>query len=100
MDEHAKPDDEKRYRGIIGSILYLTANRTNIVYSIRVCDRFQSSPKESYMKVVKRILKYLKGSQDLALWYPRSGRCELVRFVDANYASYVILECPISLVFA
>lgn len=90
MNEYGKPEDEKKYKGIIVSLLYLAASRPNIVYHIELCAMFQYFHKRSDMKVVKRILRYLKGSQDLGLWYPRSGNFELVGFSDADYARYLI----------
>ena len=71
--EEDKPNvDSKLYRGMIGSLLYLTASRPDIMFSVCLCARFQSSPKESHLIAVKRILRYLRGSPNLGLWYPRS----------------------------
>ncbi|XP_070022874.1 secreted RxLR effector protein 161-like [Nicotiana sylvestris] len=49
------------YQGIIGSLFYLTASRPDIVFSVGLCERFQSNPKESHLKAAKRMLRYLKG---------------------------------------
>jgi len=70
MDDGSPSVEEKSYRGMIGSLLYLTASRPDIVFSIGLCARFQSKPKETHLKAVKRILRYLKHTLDLALWYP------------------------------
>ena len=59
--------EQKLYRGIIGSLLYLTANRPHIVFSVGLCAHFQTNPKESHLQAVKRILRYLKGTTDLGL---------------------------------
>ena len=83
-DEKGKPIDSTMYRGIIGSLLYLIASRPNIMYSVR-CDKFQSCPKESHLSVVKRILRYLKGTMDIGLWYPKSDNFELIGFTDADF---------------
>ena len=64
-DERGKNIDSKLYRGMIGSLLYLTASRPDIMFSVCLCARFQSNPKESHLNAVKRILKYLKGIQTL-----------------------------------
>ena len=69
-DEHGKSVDEKKYRGMIGSLLYLTSSRPDIMYATCLCARFQSYTKESHMHAVKHILKYLHGSLHLGLWYP------------------------------
>jgi len=58
-DASGKYVDEKMYRGIVGSLLYLTANRPGIMYSICKCEHFQSTPKESHLTAVKWINRYL-----------------------------------------
>ena len=70
-DEKGKFIDSTMYRGMLGSLLYLTASRPDIMYSVCLCARFQSCPKESHLSVIKRILKYLKGTMNIDLWYPR-----------------------------
>ena len=74
------------YRGMIGSLLYLTASRPDIMYSVCLCARFQSCPKESYLSAIKRILKYLKGTMDIGLWYPKSDNFELIGFSDTDFS--------------
>ena len=64
--------DQTMYRGMIGSLVYLTASRPNIAFSVGLCARFQSNPKESHHIAVKRILGYLKGTNDLSLFYPKA----------------------------
>ncbi|XP_070046337.1 uncharacterized protein [Nicotiana tomentosiformis] len=59
--------NKKLYRGMIGSLLYLTASRPDIVFNVGLCARFQANPKESHLTAVKRILRYLKGTTDLCL---------------------------------
>ncbi|XP_049373032.1 secreted RxLR effector protein 161-like [Solanum verrucosum] len=81
--------EQKLYRGMIGSLLYLTANRPNIVFSVGLCARFQTSPKESHLQAVKRILRYLKGTTDLGLWYPKRSNFELVGYADVDYVGYL-----------
>jgi len=70
---------------MIGSLLYLTASRPDIMHSVCVCARFQSCPKESHLTVVKRILKYLKGTKSLDLWYPRGANISLVGHSDSDF---------------
>ena len=62
--------DQTKYRGLIGSLLYLTASRPDIMFVVCLYTRFQSNPKESHLKLAKRILKYLKGTSTVWLWYP------------------------------
>ncbi|XP_059668768.1 secreted RxLR effector protein 161-like [Cornus florida] len=85
-DEKGKEVDIKKYRGMIGSLLYLTASRPDIMFSVCLCARFQSCPKESHLNAVKRIFKYLNGTSNLGLWYPRHTSFELVGFTDADFA--------------
>ena len=66
-DEKDKPMDVKLYRSMIGSLLYLTASRPDIMFSVYLCARFQSCPKESHLIAVKRIFQYLLGTIDLRL---------------------------------
>jgi len=67
MDEPGSPVNQTMSRGIIGSFLYLTVSRLDIVFRVGLYARFQSNPKESHLKAAKRILRYLKGTQDLIL---------------------------------
>ncbi|XP_019237847.1 PREDICTED: uncharacterized protein LOC109217994 [Nicotiana attenuata] len=83
-DEQGIPLDETKYRGMIGSLLYLTASRQNIMFSVCKCARFQSAPKESHLTVVKRINRYLIGTVSHGLWYPRSNNFKLEGFSDAD----------------
>ncbi|XP_070014780.1 secreted RxLR effector protein 161-like [Nicotiana sylvestris] len=89
MDETGSPVNQKMYRGIIGSLLYLTASRPDIVFSMGLCARFQSNPKESHLKDAKRILRYLKVTQDLELYYSSGVSFSLIGYADADYASYL-----------
>ncbi|XP_075088361.1 secreted RxLR effector protein 161-like [Nicotiana tabacum] len=75
---------------MIGSLLYLTTSRPNIVCSVGLCARFQTNPKESHLTNVKRILRYLKITTDLCLWYPKGSNCNLVVYADANYAGFLV----------
>jgi hypothetical protein len=76
-DEGAKVD-QKLYRGMIGSLLYLTASRPDILFSVCLCARFQSDPRESHLIAVKRIFRYLKGTTNLGLLYMKSLDYKLI----------------------
>jgi len=78
--------DQKLYRGMIGSLLYLIASRLDILFSVCLCARFQSDTRESHLTVVKRIFRYLKGTTNLGLLYRKSLDYKLVGFCDADYA--------------
>ncbi|KAH9680653.1 Integrase catalytic domain-containing protein [Citrus sinensis] len=87
-EEKGKEVDIKTYRGMIGSLLYLTASRPDIMFSVCLCARFQSCPKESHMLAVKRIFLYLIGTINLGLWYPRGTHIDLTCYSDADFAGY------------
>ena len=67
QDLQGKNVDQKVYRGMIGSLLYLTASRPDIMFSVCLCARFQANPKESHLTTVKRIFRYLYGTKDFSL---------------------------------
>jgi hypothetical protein len=71
---------------MIGSLLYLTATRPDILFSVCLCARFQSDPRESHLTAVKRILKYLKGTPNLGLMYKKTSEYRLSGYCDADYA--------------
>nr|KAJ0194309.1 hypothetical protein LSAT_V11C800413730 [Lactuca sativa] len=87
---HADPTgtdvNHSLYRGMIGSLLYLTASRPDIMFGTILCAQFQANPKESHLMAVKRIFRYMKGTQNLALWYPRDSTFELFGYTDSDYA--------------
>ena len=85
MDEKGKSVDQTKYRGMFGSLLYLTASRPDIMYSVCLCARFQACPKESHLNAVKRIFRYLKGTIDIGLWYPKCDNFELICYSDADF---------------
>ena len=86
-DEAGKTIDQKIYRGMIGSLLYLTVSRPDIQFSICLCVRFQANPKESHLIAVKRIFRYLSKTVNVGLWYPRGCELTLHAFSNADYAS-------------
>ncbi|GJR80041.1 retrovirus-related pol polyprotein from transposon TNT 1-94 [Tanacetum coccineum] len=85
-DEEADDVDVHLYRSMIGSLMYLTASRPDIMFAVCVCSRFQVTPKTSHLNAVKRIFKYLKGKPNLGLWYPRESSFDLEAFSDSDYA--------------
>ncbi|XP_047321131.1 uncharacterized mitochondrial protein AtMg00810-like [Impatiens glandulifera] len=85
-DEDGQVVDITTYRGIIGSLLYLTASRPDILFAVGVFGRFQANPNQSYYTAIKRILKYLKGTQDVELWYPKDSSFNIISYSDADYA--------------
>ena len=84
-DEEGKPVDITKYRGMIGSLLYLTASRPDIMFSVCMCARYQANPKESHLSAVKRIMRYLIGTPNMGLWYPKGSSCYLTGYSDSDY---------------
>ncbi|XP_069152022.1 uncharacterized mitochondrial protein AtMg00810-like [Solanum lycopersicum] len=82
--------NQTMYRGIIGSLLYMTASRPDIVYNVGICASFQACPRDSHLKAAKHILRYLKKTGDLVLFYPAGDTFDLVGFVDADFAGYQV----------
>ncbi|GJW68363.1 putative ribonuclease H-like domain-containing protein [Tanacetum coccineum] len=78
--------DVHLYKSMIGSLMYLTASRPDIMYAVCVCARFQVTLKVSHLHAVKRLFRYLKGQPKLGLWYPRDTPFELVAYTDSDYA--------------
>jgi len=67
--------------------LYLTASRPNIIFSVCLCARFQAKPKESHYMAANRILKYLKGTIDVRLWYLSEVSLNLIGYSDLDFAA-------------
>ncbi|GJT83709.1 putative ribonuclease H-like domain-containing protein [Tanacetum coccineum] len=84
--EEAEDVDVHLYRSMIGSLMYLTASRPDIMFVVCACARFQVTPKGSHLHAVKRIFRYLKGQPKLGLWYPRDSPFDLEAFSDSDYA--------------
>ncbi|GJW28464.1 retrovirus-related pol polyprotein from transposon TNT 1-94 [Tanacetum coccineum] len=85
-DLSGKSVNETDYRGMIGSLMYLTANIPDIQFSTCLCARYQANPKESHLIVVKRIFRYLKGTPSLDLWCPKCSGFDLKGYLDSDYA--------------
>ncbi|GJR11673.1 retrovirus-related pol polyprotein from transposon TNT 1-94 [Tanacetum coccineum] len=85
-DEDGESVDNTKYRGMIGSLLYLTASRPDIMFSVCLCARFQEDPKTSHLEAVKRIFRYIKGTTHLGLWYPKGSDIETIVYADSDHA--------------
>jgi hypothetical protein len=87
LDHNAggKSIDQKVYRSMIGSLLYLCASRPNIMLSICICARFQSDPKECHLVAMKRVLRYLVHMPYIELWYPKGSIFDLIGYSDSDY---------------
>ena len=79
----SKSVDIKKYRGMIGSLLYLSASRPDIMFSVCMCARFQLNPKESHLSALQRIIRYLLGTMNIGLWYHKNSICNLIGYSDS-----------------
>ncbi|WVZ76044.1 hypothetical protein U9M48_024046 [Paspalum notatum var. saurae] len=89
-DEDGEAVDQKEFRGMIGSLLYLTATRPDIQFAVCLCARYQAFPRTSHRQAVKRIFRYLKFTPELGLWYSLGSSLSLRGFSDADHAGYRI----------
>ncbi|GKD61186.1 putative ribonuclease H-like domain-containing protein [Tanacetum coccineum] len=85
-DEDGEDVDIHSYRSMIGSLMYLTSSRLDIMFSVCACSRFQVQPNVSHLYAVKSIFRYLKGRSKLGLWYPKDSPFILEAFSDCDYA--------------
>jgi hypothetical protein len=86
-DENDEAADQREYRSMIGSLLYLKATRPDIQFVMCLCARFQASPHSSHQTVVQRIFRHLKHTLEFRIWYSASSLLNLVSFSDADFAS-------------
>ena len=85
-NSQGKSIDQKLYHSMIGSLLYLTDSRPDIMFSVCMCAHYQANPKESHEKAVKRILRYLRYTPSFGLWYPKGAHFELLGYSDSDFA--------------
>nr|GEW82703.1 copia protein [Tanacetum cinerariifolium] len=83
-----KPVDHTDYRSMIGSLMYVTSSRPDIMFATCMCARYQENPNEHHVSAVKRIFRSLKGTINLGLWYPKDSDFDLTAYSDADHAGY------------
>jgi len=83
-EELGESVDQSLYKSIIGSLLYLTASRPDIAYSVGVCARYQANPKASHLAQAKRIIRYISGTAEFGLLYTYDTSSTLVGYCDAD----------------
>nr|GEU43451.1 hypothetical protein [Tanacetum cinerariifolium] len=86
-DPNETPVDPTRYRGKVGSLMYLIASRPDLVFAVYMCSRYQTKPTVKHLNVVKRVFRYLKGTINMGLWYSKDTGFNLTAFVDVDHAS-------------
>ncbi|GKA21199.1 ribonuclease H-like domain-containing protein [Tanacetum coccineum] len=85
-DADGEDVDKHLYRSLIGSLMYLTSSRLDIMFTVCACVRFQVNPKSPHLHAVKRIFRYLKGQPKLGIWYPKDSPFDLVAYTNSDYA--------------
>ncbi|GJR80828.1 retrovirus-related pol polyprotein from transposon TNT 1-94 [Tanacetum coccineum] len=80
------PVDQTRFRGMVGSLMYLTASRPDLVFAVCMCARYQAKPTKKHFEAIKRVFRYLKGTINMGLWYPKDNAMSLTAYADANHA--------------
>ncbi|GJW84998.1 retrovirus-related pol polyprotein from transposon TNT 1-94 [Tanacetum coccineum] len=80
------PVDQTRFRGMVGSLMYLTASRPDLVFVVCMCARYQAKPTKNHFKAIKRVFWYLKGTINMGLWYPKDNAMSLTAYANADHA--------------
>nr|GEU28780.1 hypothetical protein [Tanacetum cinerariifolium] len=80
--------DATLYRGMIGSLMYLTSSRPDLIYAVCLCAQYQEKPTEKHLQVVKRIFRYLKGTINMGLWYSKDTDMSLTAYTDADHVGF------------
>ncbi|GKB46727.1 retrovirus-related pol polyprotein from transposon TNT 1-94 [Tanacetum coccineum] len=85
-DLQGTPVDATLYRDMIGSLMYLTSSRPDLIYAVYLCARYQAKPTKKHLNAVKRIFRYLKGTINMGLWYSKDTGMSLIAYLDADHA--------------
>jgi hypothetical protein len=88
-DDNSKSTDQRQYMSMIGSLLYVTTYRPDVIQAVGHVARFQAAPKESHVLAVKRIFRYLKGTKEFGLWYPKGKDLSFIAYIDADWAGCI-----------
>ncbi|GKC93948.1 retrovirus-related pol polyprotein from transposon TNT 1-94 [Tanacetum coccineum] len=94
MVEKSKLDEDRQgisidatlYRGMIGSLMYLTSSTPDLIYAVCLCSRYQAKPTEKHLNAVKRIFRYLKGTINMGLWYSKDTGMSMTAYANADHA--------------
>ncbi|KAA3465200.1 Retrovirus-related Pol polyprotein from transposon TNT 1-94 [Gossypium australe] len=78
--------DKTYYKQVVGSLMYLNATRPNMMFVVSLASRYMVNPTKQHLQVVKRALRYLKGTTKFGIFYKKGGEDELVAYTDSNYA--------------
>ncbi|GJR64920.1 retrovirus-related pol polyprotein from transposon TNT 1-94 [Tanacetum coccineum] len=79
------PVDHTRFRSMVGSLMYLTASRPDLVFAVCMCARYEASPTKKHLEALKRVFRYLRGIVNWGLWYPKDTAMALMAYADADH---------------
>ncbi|GJX98877.1 retrovirus-related pol polyprotein from transposon TNT 1-94 [Tanacetum coccineum] len=85
-DLQGTPIDVILYHGMIGSLMYLTSSRPDLIYAVCLCAWYQAKPTEKHLNAVKRIFRYLKRTINMGLWYSKDTGMSMTTYADADHA--------------
>ena len=88
-DDESKEVDQKLYRSMIGSLLYVTTSRPDVMQAVGLVVRFQANPKEAHVLEIKRIFRYFKGTTYFGIWYLKGNELTLVSYIDVDWAGSI-----------
>ncbi|GJV39904.1 retrovirus-related pol polyprotein from transposon TNT 1-94 [Tanacetum coccineum] len=80
------PVDQTRFKGMVGSLMYLTTSRPDLVFAVCMCARYQAKPTKKHLEAIKRVFWYLRGTIHIGLWYPKDNAMALTAYADADHA--------------
>ncbi|GJX35596.1 retrovirus-related pol polyprotein from transposon TNT 1-94 [Tanacetum coccineum] len=80
------PVDQTRFRGMVGSLMYLTTSRPDLIFIVCMCARYQAKPTKKHLEAIKRVFRYLRGTINWGLWYPKDTAMALTAYADADHA--------------
>ena len=89
IDDISPDVDQRTYRSMIGSLLYITTSHPDIIQVVGMVGRYQSAPKQIHLASFKRIFKYLKGTMTYGLWYPRNQNFQLTAYSNVDCENYL-----------
>ena len=88
-DDDSKSINQRKYKSMIGNLLYVTTSRPDVMQAVGQVARFQATPKESHVLTVKRIFRYLKGTKEFGLWYPKGKNLSIIAYTDADWVGCI-----------
>jgi hypothetical protein len=88
-DDDSKSTDQRQYMSMIGILLYVIASRLDVMQAVGQVAQFQAAPKESHVLAVKRIFRYIKGTEEFGLWYPKGKDLSLIAYTYAYWVGCI-----------